>query len=42
MLTGLAVLLEREEDLRFAATMVQALNMILLTAPEMANIRGVL
>ena len=31
---ALAAALEREADLRFAASLVQALNLLLLTAPE--------
>ncbi|KAI9095262.1 vacuolar protein 14 C-terminal Fig4p binding-domain-containing protein [Phlyctochytrium arcticum] len=31
--------LEREEDLEFASTMVQNLNFILITAPELADLR---
>lgn len=34
VLTALAAALEIEPDLRFACALVQALNLILLTAPE--------
>nr|PNR49916.1 hypothetical protein PHYPA_011813 [Physcomitrium patens] len=38
----LATILEGEADLEFATIMVQALNLILLTAPELAELRGLL
>ncbi|TPX37550.1 hypothetical protein SmJEL517_g00611 [Synchytrium microbalum] len=34
-----AEILEREEDLDFASTMVQSLNIILITAPELIDLR---
>ncbi|TPX68575.1 hypothetical protein SpCBS45565_g03061 [Spizellomyces sp. 'palustris'] len=34
-----AEILEREEDLEFASTMIQNLNFILITAPELADLR---
>ncbi|KAJ3162182.1 hypothetical protein HDU88_007103 [Geranomyces variabilis] len=34
-----AEIIEREEDLEFASTMVQNLNFILITAPELADLR---
>lgn len=40
--SALAAALEREQDLRFAATLVQALNLLLLTAPEAAELRSLL
>lgn len=36
----LAKILEQDEDLEFASMMVQNLNMILLTAPELAELRS--
>jgi vacuole morphology and inheritance protein 14 len=38
----LATILEQEVDLEFATIMVQALNLILLTAPELADLRALL
>lgn len=38
----LATILEGEADLEFATTMVQALNLILLTASELADLRALL
>ncbi|KAG0581787.1 hypothetical protein M758_3G007100 [Ceratodon purpureus] len=38
----LATILEGEADLEFATIMVQALNLILLTAPELADLRALL
>jgi vacuole morphology and inheritance protein 14 len=35
-------ILEQEEDLEFASTMVQTLNLILLTAPELSEMRKIL
>ncbi len=35
-----ASILEHEHDLRFAAGMTQALNLVLLTAPELKNVRA--
>lgn len=34
-----AEILEKEEDLEFASVMVQKLNMILITSPELADFR---
>lgn len=34
---ALADILQQEQDLRFASAMVQALNVILLTAPEVGD-----
>nr|VDC60350.1 unnamed protein product [Brassica rapa] len=38
----LSTILEGEDNLDFASTMVQALNLILLTAPELSKLRGLL
>ncbi|KAL2610884.1 hypothetical protein R1flu_022576 [Riccia fluitans] len=38
----LAIILEGEADLEFATIMVQALNLILLTAPELSELRALL
>ncbi|KAM0936965.1 putative vacuole morphology and inheritance protein [Dioscorea sansibarensis] len=37
-----STILEGEDDLDFASTMVQALNLILLTSPELADLRNLL
>ncbi|KAH7652853.1 Vacuole morphology and inheritance protein 14 [Dioscorea alata] len=37
-----STILEGEHDLDFASTMVQALNLILLTSPELADLRNIL
>ncbi|KAK9805928.1 hypothetical protein WJX73_005859 [Symbiochloris irregularis] len=42
VLCALAAALEGEQDLRFACALVQALNLILLTAPELNNLRTLL
>ncbi|KAK9810224.1 hypothetical protein WJX72_006988 [[Myrmecia] bisecta] len=39
---ALAGILEAEADIKFASAMVQALNLILLTAPEVKEFRGLL
>ncbi|KAJ3327517.1 hypothetical protein HDU76_011659 [Blyttiomyces sp. JEL0837] len=39
MYRAFAEILERDEDLDFASTMVQNLNIILITAPELAELR---
>ncbi|ORY38787.1 ARM repeat-containing protein [Rhizoclosmatium globosum] len=39
MFRAFAEILEREEELEFASTMVQNLNIILVTAPELADVR---
>lgn len=36
---ALAEIIEKEEDLKFASHMVQNLNFILITSPELANVR---
>ncbi|KAJ3120763.1 hypothetical protein HK100_012660 [Physocladia obscura] len=39
MFRSFAEILEKEEDLEFASTMVQHLNLILVTAPELSDMR---
>ncbi|KAJ3101115.1 hypothetical protein HDU97_001640 [Phlyctochytrium planicorne] len=39
MYRAFAEILERDEDLEFASTMVQNLNIILITAPELSDLR---